>query len=122
MKKITFALCFMFVFFMTIGFAGAEGVALNNSASSEWTSIDKQASKKLCDQENFLKVAYETGNPNLPYLLQANQKACLDKCSQAFDSCMSGAGDSPDAKFRCEDKRRICALRCDNEWYSKVNF
>ena len=122
MNKSIYLLCVIFTFFLAVNFAGAEGLTSNIPASSPATTIDNQESQKFCDQVDFMKIAYETGFSDLPYLLQANQMACLDKCSQAYDSCRSGAGDSGDAKFRCEDKRRMCTLGCNNEWYPKRNL
>jgi hypothetical protein len=34
---------------------------------------------------------------------------------QEYDSCMNEAGDSATVKFRCQDKRRIYSLGCDNQ-------
>lgn len=120
MKKSIFFLCVIFAFFWVVGVAGAEGI--NKISYDKTTIINHQKSKQLCDQNNFMKVANESGNTDLPYFLQADQKACLDNCSQEYDSCMSEAGDSATAKFRCQDKRRICSLGCDNQWYQKLRF
>jgi len=122
MKKSLYFLCILFTLLFTVDFAGAEGMTSNNPSSSASTSIDNPVIQKLCEQGNFKKIAYKMYDLDSPYLLQANQKACLDKCSQEFDSCMSGASDSGDAKFRCEDRLRMCALGCNNEWYPKLKF
>jgi hypothetical protein len=122
MKKPISFLCVILTLFMTVNFSGAKEMTSSIPASGIAGTFDVQDGQKVCDQVNFTKVAYENGSPGLPYLIQANQKACLDKCSQAYDSCMSGTGDSGDAKFRCEDKRRTCTLGCNNEWYPKHNL
>lgn len=122
MNKSISLLFVIFTFFLAVNFAGAEGLTSNIPASSPATTIDNQESQKSCDQVEFRKVAYETGTSDLPYLLQANQMACLDKCSQAYASCMSSAGESGDTKFRCEDKRRMCTLGCNNAWHPKLDF
>ena len=121
MQKPIISLYVIFAFFFTASFAGAEGITSNTSVPDTSTTVNNE-SKTKCDQLDFINVYNETGHPDLPYLLQANQKACLDKCSQAFDTCMNGAGNSPDGKFRCEDKRRMCTLGCNNEWYPKLNL
>ena len=121
MKKPIISLYGIFAFFLAFSLTGAEGITSDISDSGTSIIVDKE-SKKLCAQLDSTKVSYEAGNLDLPYLLQADQKACLDKCSQAFDTCMSGAGNSADAKFRCEDKRRTCTLACNNEWHPKLNL
>ena len=122
MKKSISFLSVIFTFFLAVGFAGAEGMTSSIPASGTVITIDNQENQKPCDQVDFMKIAYETGDSGLPYLLQANQMACLEKCSQAFDSCMSGAGEGGDDELRCVVKRRMCTLGCNNEWYPKLNF
>jgi len=111
----------MLIFSLTSGVTGAEETLQTKVSPIEGSSLDQQERKNLSEKTDFSKIDFEAGNPELPFLLQVNHKACMDQCSQAYDSCMSGAGSSS-AKFRCSDQRTMCTLGCNNEWYPKYQF
>ncbi len=120
MKKWVFVFCFMLVFSLISGIAGAGEISQTKTSAIEDT-LEQQKRNNFSEQTDFSKVDFKSGNPELPFLLQVNHKACMDQCSQAYDSCMSGS-DSSSAKFRCADQRTMCTLGCNNEWYPKYQF
>ncbi len=70
----------------------------------------------------FNRIHYERGNTQSRFLLEFNKRACLMKCDSQFESCMSSAGDSADAKFRCGEKRWACTRGCDAQTNKPFKF
>ncbi len=121
MKKSKLILGVFLTFILASGLAFA-GEAISDPKIIQNYSIKVSGHDTPCEKAMIKRIAYQSLNPDLPFLLQVNQQACLDQCSQAYDSCMNGAGDNASAKFRCGEKRRMCTLGCDNKWYSKMQF
>ena len=111
MKKslLVFYTLLLFSLAATNGIAGE--LISSNDVSNKAVSMTEGTSGKICDKAQLENAGLQGGDPELPYLLQADQKVCLDKCTQEYESCVSGAGNSPDANFRCGEKRWILVGR-----------
>jgi hypothetical protein len=115
------------IFFVTMICSLFAGQGIANEASNAMDADNQviqqngSTNKAECKNGTLQNNSFETANPELPYLLQRNQQACLDKCTQEFNSCMSGAGDSADQKFRCGESRWMCTRGCDNQFAPKNN-
>ncbi|GJL79918.1 MAG: hypothetical protein NPINA01_29070 [Nitrospinaceae bacterium] len=94
----------------------------SNDISDKAVAMDQKASGTICAKKQLEKAALENGNPELPFMLQRDLKTCLEKCSQEYDSCVSGAGDNAGAQFRCGEKRWMCTRSCDDAFAPQLEL
>ncbi len=118
MKKRAILFYAFLIFFLMAGAVQAGGPDVNPAAQNPAAAEIEQG--KPCAMSSIKSASWENVDPELPYLLQQDLKSCLDKCTQEFNSCMNGAGDSDSAQFRCGEKRWMCTRSCDNQWESKL--
>jgi hypothetical protein len=117
----------LLIFFVTMvcSLIAGQGFAKETTgalvADSQINLANDSVHKAECTDKKIQISSFETANPELPYLLQKNQQACLDRCTEEFNSCISGAGDSADKKFRCGESRWMCTRGCDNQFAPKNN-
>jgi len=117
MIAIGFALIFSFL--ASVGFANEMDL---NSGSGPMISEKNPAGNEKNMALNGVESAdVDNAQPDLPFLLQQNQRACLDGCQMEFESCMKSA-DSADSKYRCNDNRWRCTRSCDNQWYNRLQL
>jgi hypothetical protein len=121
MKRLILTIVVTMIFSLIAGQGIAKEATDTIDAGSQINLLNSSTPKAECDNVKLQNSAFETAKPELPYLLQRGQMACLDKCTQEFNSCMSGAGDSADKKFRCGESRWMCTRGCDNQFAPKNN-
>lgn len=114
MKKAMLIFCSIMIMTMVSSLGFTEDLNPAKDISNEAVSKEMGITGKDCGKVQLDRAALKNVHPELPFLLQGDQKECLDKCSQEFDACMSGVGDSADAEFRCGEKRWACTLNCDD--------
>ena len=110
----------LFCFLMTGPVSGNESASISN-ADTSLNPLSNEFHPARCENIKLQKSAFETGDPEHPFLLQRNQQECLNKCTQEFNSCMSGAGDDANKKFRCGESRWMCTRGCDNSFAPQLN-
>lgn len=121
MKRLILIFCVTLFCSLIAGHTIAKESSQTIDPDSQLSLLKNTIHKTACENVKVQKSGLETGNPELPYLLQRGQHACLDKCTQEFNSCMSGAGDSADKKFRCGESRWMCTRGCDNQFAPQIN-
>ena len=121
MNKILTVISLAVIFSLTASVGIAVDLNLN-AGSNQMNSEKKQVEN---EKNNALKgvgsVDMPNTNPDLPYMLQNGQGACLDMCQKTFDTCMS-SGKSADDKYRCDDNRWRCTRSCDSKWYHHLQL
>ncbi len=122
MKFRTWILCSLVILFLTTGLANAGETTKPSVPLNPVTDLNPSSPGKPCLKGNMEIVGWEGSDFQLPYILQQTQKACLDKCTQEFDSCMSGAGENPSAQFRCGEKKWMCTRSCDNQFAPQLEL
>lgn len=116
MKRLILIFCATLICFSVAGPGFAKDLTQTINVDSQTSLLGKGTSETTCENVKVQNSAFETTNPELPYLLQRDQQACLDKCTEEFNSCMNGSGNSADKKFRCGESRWMCTRGCDNRF------
>jgi len=122
MKKSMLIFYSLLLFSLTTNIGNAGELSSSSDISNKAVVMDQGTSVEICDKAQLKNAALEKNTPELPYLLQSDQQACLDKCTQEYDSCVSGAGDSADSQFRCGEKRWMCTRSCDNAFAPQLEL
>ena len=110
----------MFVFAVSLSNAG--GIENKAVPFNPMSDLNQAAHDKPCPEVDKEKVTLEGFDFQLPYLLQKSQKSCLDKCTQEFDSCMSGTEGNLSGQFRCGEKKWMCTRGCDNQFAPQLEL
>ena len=113
MKKLLFTVFILFIFGLLVNVVYAEDIASTSNQTVGITNIDNSAEPGT----NLIQISNRDLNPNLPFVLQQDHKACIDKCSQGHTSCMQRVGGNPSAVNNCDEKRWRCTLSCDDKYY-----
>ncbi len=119
-KILIFFSLLMFVFAVSLSNAG--GIGNKEIPFKPMSDLSQTTDVKPCPEVDKKNVTSEGIDFQLPYLLQKSQKSCLDKCTQEFDSCMSGTEGSPSAQFRCGEKKWMCTRGCDNQFAPQLEM
>ena len=118
MKKILFTVFILIIFGLLVNVVYAENSASSSSQTVGIANNDNSAEAGT----NVIKISNRNLNSNLPFVVQQDHKACIDKCSRAHSSCMNKVGGNPSAINNCDEQRWRCTLSCDDKYYGSYSF
>jgi len=118
MKKILFTVFILIIFGLLVNVVYAENSASSSSQTVGIANHDNSAEAGT----NVIKISNRNLNSNLPFVVQQDHKACIDKCSRAHSSCMNKVGGNPTAVNNCDEHRWRCTLSCDDKYYGSYFF
>jgi len=118
MKKILFTIFILIIFGLLVNVVYAENSASSSSQTVGIANNDNSAEAGT----NVIKISNRNLNSNLPFVVQQEHKACIDKCSRAHSSCMNKVGGNPTAVNSCDEHRWRCTLSCDDKYYGSYSF
>ncbi len=111
-KKIFIAFILLtFGLFVTVVYA-------EDIASPSDPIIGNAKTDVAAEPETYLiEISNRDFDSNLPFVLQQDHKACIDKCSRSHTGCINKVGNDPSAINNCDEQRWRCTLSCDNQFY-----
>ncbi len=118
MKKILFTVFILSIFGLLVNVVYAEDSAFSSNPTVGTANNDNSAEAGT----NLIQISNRNLNSDLPFVVQQNHKACIDKCSRAHSSCMNRVGGSPSAVNNCDEQRWRCTLSCDDKYYRSNPF
>jgi len=118
MKKIIVTAFILLIFGLFLNVVNAEDIVPvpNQAVENVNNGTVNEATTKSID------IASRGFDSRVPFMLQFDQKACIDKCSQDHTTCISGAGKNATAVNNCDEKRWRCTLSCDHKYYGSHTF
>ncbi len=118
MKKILFTVFILSIFGLLVNVVYAEDSAFPSNPTVGIANNDNSAEAGT----NVIQISNRNLNSNLPFVVQQDHKACIDKCSRAHSSCMNKVGGNPSAVNNCDEHRWRCTLSCDDKYYGSYPF
>jgi len=116
MKKILFTVFILSIFGLLVNVVYAEDSAPPSNQTVGIANNDNSAEAGT----NLIKISNRDFNPDLPFVVQQDHRACIDKCSQSHSSCMNKVGGNPSAINNCDEQRWRCTLSCDDKYYRSI--
>ncbi len=113
MKKILFTVFILSILGLLVNVVYAEDSASPSNPTVGIANHDNSAEAGT----HVIQISNRNLNSDLPFVVQQDHKACIDKCSRAHSSCMNKVGGNPSAVNNCDEHRWRCTLSCDDKYY-----
>ena len=108
----------IFIAFILLIFGLFVNVVYAEDIPSGSDQIVGNVNTAAAEAETYLiEISNRDFDSNLPFVLQQDHKACIDKCSRSHTGCISKVGNNPSAINNCDEQRWRCTLSCDDQFY-----
>jgi len=113
----------IFIAFILLIFGLFVNVVYAEDIPSRSDQIVGNVNTAAAESETYLiEISNRDFDSNLPFVLQQDHKACIDKCSRSHTGCISKVGNDPTAINNCDEQRWRCTLSCDAQFYGSNAF
>ena len=121
MNKSMIVFCIALIFSLLASVGIAQDLNLDTDTYKMNSERNQVENEKNCRLKSVERTGFVDANPDLPYLLQQSQHACLKTCQKDWDICVSSAKGATSLNV-CDEYRWRCTLSCSNQWYPKLQL